>query len=89
MLSRASRVYDHRLQGAYSAAAGVEFAIHNILNDPTFDDDLTAASPTKGLTADVNGEDVAVNVTKIFGNGPLQGQGECPRAVEPALGRWA
>ena len=74
-LSLASRVYDDRLQGAYSAEAGVEFAIHNILNDPTFDDDLTAASPTKGLTANINGESVAVSVTKIFGSGPLQGQG--------------
>ena len=46
-LSGASRVYDDRLRGAFSAAAGVEVAIHNILNHPTFDDDLSAASPTK------------------------------------------
>ena len=75
VLSRASLVYDKRLTGMYNAGAGVEVAMHEILSDPTFDDDLATGDPSKDLIVDINGDSVTVTVTKIFSAGTLQGQG--------------
>ena len=36
-LSRNPRVYDSRLTGMYSAGAGIEIALHEIMNDHSFD----------------------------------------------------
>ena len=74
-LSRNSRVYDSRLTAMYSASAGVEVAIHKILSDPTFDDDLSPGDPSKDITVDTNGDTVTVTVTKIFSTATVQGQG--------------
>ena len=74
-LSTASRVYDKRLEGMYNANAGVEAAIYEVLTDPTFDDDMTPASPSKEFTVDVNDDTIFVTVTKIFSDEALQGQG--------------
>ncbi len=75
LFSRNSQIYDRRLTGAYTAGAGVEVALHEILTNPGFDDDLTQESPTRDVTADVNGGTVPVTVTKIYGEDTLQGQG--------------
>jgi len=74
-LNRASRVYNDRLSGYYNAGGAIDVAIHDIINDPDFDNGLTPSNPDKAIVADVNGEDVNVTVTKIFGNEDLQGQG--------------
>ena len=65
-LSRNSGVYDRRLTGQYNAASGVEVAIHDALYDPDFDDDLSPSDPTKDIEVDVNGDNVAVTVTKSY-----------------------
>ncbi len=74
-LARSSQVYDQRMTGDYSAGAGVEVALWELQNDPTFGDNLTKTDPSTQMTADTNGETVNVTVTRIFGEESLQGQG--------------
>jgi uncharacterized repeat protein (TIGR01451 family) len=74
-LSRNSRVYDGRLSGMYSAGAGVELALYEILSDPTFDDELTEQNPSRQLTLLLNGDPIDVTATKIFDSVTLVGQG--------------
>ena len=73
-LARSSQVYDSRLTGMYNAGAGIEVALHELLNDSTFDDGLTPSDPDMNFTVDTNGDTVTVTVTKIFGSQTLQGQ---------------
>ncbi len=83
-LARNSRVYDNRLAGFYSAGAGVEVALWELLKDPTFDDDLTPDDPTKEVIVTSNDETVTVTVTKIFGAENVVGQGLIvSKAVDP------
>ena len=74
-LSRNSRVYDSRLTAMYNASAGVEVALHNILNDPNFGDGLDPSSPSTTMTVDNNGESINVTVTRIFTDSVVAGQG--------------
>ena len=84
-LSRNSQVYNSRLTGMYSAGAGIEVAIHQIMSDPTFDDDLAEGSPSKSFDVSPNGDTVTVTVTKIFSQAPLQGQAiVATKTVDPA-----
>jgi uncharacterized repeat protein (TIGR01451 family) len=84
-LSRNSSVYDSRLAGMYSASAGIEVALWEILNDPGFDDDMSEQSPTKDITVENDGNTVLVTVTKIYTDATLQGQGVVvSKAVSPA-----
>ncbi len=84
-LSRSSRVYDSRLTSMYSAGAGIEVALWEIMNDPDFDDNLSEQSPTKDLTVENDGNTVLVTVTKIYTDGTLQGQGVVvSKVVSPA-----
>ncbi len=84
-LARNSRIYDGRLTSMYSAGAGIEVALWEILNDPGFDDDRSEQSPTKDLTVENDGDTVLVTVTKIYTDANLQGQGiVVSKAVSPA-----
>lgn len=67
--SRGSQIYENVTESEYSASAGIEYAVWNILHVPTFDSSLTQAFPTADLEITTNGQPVAVTVTKIFGHG--------------------
>jgi len=84
-LARNSRVYDDRLIRFYSAGAGIEFALWQMLNDPTFDDGLTAENPTQDEIVTSNGETITVTVTKMFSGDDIQGQAiVATKSVDPA-----
>ena len=74
-LVRTSSVYDKRLEGMYSAGAGVEAAIWELLDDPGFGDGLTPADPSTTIQVDSDGVIVMVTVTKIFSGSQIEGQG--------------
>ena len=76
-LARNSRVYDSRLSGMYNASAGLEAALHDIINDPNFDDGLTTTTPSKAITVESNGQIATATVTMIFTDG-VEGQGLVP-----------
>ena len=64
-LALASRTYDSRLARDYNLGAGVEVAIHKVQYDPTFDDGLTPAYPSKEIAVEVNEDVVATTITWI------------------------
>ena len=68
-LSRSSGVYDRRLTGQYNAASGIEVAIYDALYGQGLDDDLSPSDPTTDIQVEVNGETVAVTVTKSYPSG--------------------
>lgn len=74
-LIRVSGAYDRLLIRHYTAGAGAEKAFWQILNDPTFGDNLTPVDPCSETTLDINGETVIVTVCKTFTATNLQGQG--------------
>ncbi|MFQ5875173.1 MAG: hypothetical protein ACE5JL_15435, partial [Dehalococcoidia bacterium] len=73
-LSRNSRVYDDRLTAFYAAGAGVEAALWEVLNDPSFGDGLTCADPSTIFPVEINGQIVTVTITRLCSGEPLQGQ---------------
>ena len=68
-LARSSGVYDRRLTGQYNAASGIEVAIYDALYGQGLDDDLSPSDPTTDIQVEVNGENVAVTVTKSYPSG--------------------
>lgn len=84
-LAVSSRVYDSRMTGHYSASSGIEYAIWQVVSDPTFDDDLTPDNPSKETVVESSGESVTITVTKIFSDADLQGQAVViAKTVDPA-----
>lgn len=83
--ARGSQTYDEVMKSEYSANAGIEYALWEIMHVPSFDSSLTLANPTGNLSLTTNGQNVDVTVTKIFGaGGGLVGQGIIPsKTVSP------
>jgi len=73
-LALSSRAHDSRLVSHYSAGAGAEYVLWQILNDPSFDEGLSQEDPSQETTVEVNEETVTVTITKIFSEEDLQGQ---------------
>lgn len=83
--SRGSTVYQNVMESEYSANAGIEYAIWEIIHVPWFAPGLTQENPTANLSITTNGQPVSITVTKIFGaGGGLEGQGIVPtKTVSP------
>ncbi|MDO8750495.1 MAG: hypothetical protein Q7K03_05060 [Dehalococcoidia bacterium] len=80
-----SRVYDKLLRSRYTASAGAELAFWTVINNPSFDDNLTPVDPCTDTVITVGGEQVTVTVCRVFTVIDLQGQGlVVTKTVTPA-----
>ena len=98
-LSRNSRVYDGRLSSMYSAGAGIEVALWEILNDPDFDDELSEQSQGDGdwvgenrvdqidIQGDGEIEEATAGIADHEGPGAAEGYGKVYRVQELKSGK--